>query len=151
MKLQAKIVRLTFYFARSVYGETGHQIALCKQTDGAPVDAHAKLFGLPSFQRVRRCFGIPKPSPQAEARPDGGRAHVSNQPPRQANGQTESGCRVSILEPVHPGAVSPDRALCLPTFSHFFLIVNQNSLSTTFQVTPWTHVTEFRLPILYQL
>jgi hypothetical protein len=24
----------------------------------------------------------------------------------------------SMLEPVRPGAVSPDRALCLPTFSH---------------------------------
>ena len=34
----------------------------------------------------------------------------------------------SMLEPVRPGAVSPDRALCLPTFSHF-VIVNKNSLS----------------------
>jgi hypothetical protein len=34
----------------------------------------------------------------------------------------------SMLEPVRPGAVSPDRALCLPTFSHF-LIVNKTSLS----------------------
>jgi len=34
----------------------------------------------------------------------------------------------SILEPVRPGAVSPDRALCLPTFSHF-VIVNKTSLS----------------------
>jgi hypothetical protein len=34
----------------------------------------------------------------------------------------------SILEPMRPGAVSPDRALCLPTFSHFF-IVNKTSLS----------------------
>ena len=33
-----------------------------------------------------------------------------------------------MLEPVRPGAVSPDRALCLPTFSHV-LIVNKNSLS----------------------
>ena len=33
-----------------------------------------------------------------------------------------------MLEPVRPGAVSPDRALCLPTFSHF-LIVNKTSLS----------------------
>ena len=33
----------------------------------------------------------------------------------------------SMLEPVRPGAVSPDRALCLPTFSHF-LIVNKTSL-----------------------
>jgi len=33
----------------------------------------------------------------------------------------------SMLEPVRPGAVSPDRALCLPTFSHF-LIVNKPSL-----------------------
>jgi len=34
----------------------------------------------------------------------------------------------STLEPVRPGAVSPDRALCLPTFSHF-VIVNKTSLS----------------------
>jgi hypothetical protein len=36
----------------------------------------------------------------------------------------------SLLEPVRPGAVLPDRPLCLPTFSHF-LIVNQTSLSLT--------------------
>jgi hypothetical protein len=34
----------------------------------------------------------------------------------------------SMLEPVRPGAVSPERALCLPTLSHF-LIVNKTSLS----------------------
>ena len=33
-----------------------------------------------------------------------------------------------MLEPVRPEAVFPDRALCLPTFSHF-LIVNKTSLS----------------------
>ena len=33
-----------------------------------------------------------------------------------------------MLEPVHAEAVSPDRALCLPTFRHF-LIVNKTSLS----------------------
>jgi hypothetical protein len=33
----------------------------------------------------------------------------------------------SMLEPVRPGAVSPDRALCSPTFSHF-VIVNKTSL-----------------------
>jgi hypothetical protein len=33
----------------------------------------------------------------------------------------------SMLEPVRPAAVSPDRALCLPTFSHF-VIVNKVSL-----------------------
>jgi hypothetical protein len=33
----------------------------------------------------------------------------------------------SILEPVRPGAASPDKALCLPTFSHF-VIVNKTSL-----------------------
>ena len=32
--------------------------------------------------------------------------------------------------PVRPEAVLPDRALCLPTFSHF-LIVNKTSLSHT--------------------
>jgi hypothetical protein len=34
----------------------------------------------------------------------------------------------SMLEPVRPGALLPDRALCLPTFSHF-VIVNKTSLS----------------------
>jgi hypothetical protein len=34
----------------------------------------------------------------------------------------------SMLEPVRPGAASPDRALCLPTFSDF-VIVNKTSLS----------------------
>jgi hypothetical protein len=34
----------------------------------------------------------------------------------------------SMLEPVRPGGLSPDRALCLPTFSHF-VIVNKTSLS----------------------
>jgi hypothetical protein len=34
----------------------------------------------------------------------------------------------SMLEPVRPEAVSPDRVLCLTTFSHF-LIVNKTSLS----------------------
>jgi len=33
-----------------------------------------------------------------------------------------------MLEPVRPGAVSRDRALCLSPFSHF-LIVNKTSLS----------------------
>ena len=32
------------------------------------------------------------------------------------------------MEPVRPGAVSPARALCLPTFSHF-VIVNKTSLT----------------------
>jgi hypothetical protein len=39
----------------------------------------------------------------------------------------------SMVEPVRPGAVSPDRALCLPTFSHF-LIVNKTPLS--FSLSP---------------
>ena len=34
----------------------------------------------------------------------------------------------SMLEPVRPGAVSPERAMCLPTFSHF-VMVNKASLS----------------------
>ena len=35
---------------------------------------------------------------------------------------------MNMLEPVRLEAVLPDRALCLPTFSHFF-IVNKTSLS----------------------
>ena len=46
------------------------------------------------------------------------------------HGHTESGVEhsPSMLEPVRPEAMSPDRALCLPTFSHF-VIVNKTSLS----------------------
>ena len=42
----------------------------------------------------------------------------------------------SILEPVRPGAVSPDRALCLPTFSHF-VIVNKTSLYISLSLSLW--------------
>ena len=44
----------------------------------------------------------------------------------------------SMMEPVRPGAVSPDRALCLPTFSHF-VTVNKTSLSLSLSqsVFPW--------------
>jgi len=53
-------------------------------------------------------------------------------PPAQAGHMAKRSVGVeyspSILEPVRPGAVSPDRALCLPTFSHF-VIVNKTSLS----------------------
>jgi len=38
-----------------------------------------------------------------------------------------------MLEPVRPEAVLPDRALCLPTFSHF-LIVNKASLTHSFSL-----------------
>jgi hypothetical protein len=43
---------------------------------------------------------------------------------------SESLTSVPPLEPVRPGAVSPDRALCLPSFSHF-LILNKTSLSVS--------------------
>ena len=63
----------------------------------------------------------------------------------------------SMLEPVRPGAVSPDRALCLPTFSHL-LIVNKTSLSLSLDAfiahtqvvrslswaTPWNPDMEYR-------
>ena len=39
-----------------------------------------------------------------------------------------------MLEPVRPGAVSPDRALYLSTFSHF-LIVNKPSLSLSLSLS----------------
>ena len=39
-----------------------------------------------------------------------------------------------MLEPVRPGAESPDRALCLPTFSHF-VIANKRSLSLSFYLS----------------
>ena len=40
----------------------------------------------------------------------------------------------SMLEPVRPEAVSPDRALCLLTFSHF-VIVNKTSLSLSLSLS----------------
>ena len=40
----------------------------------------------------------------------------------------------SMLEPVRPGAVSPDRALYLPTFSHF-VIVKKTSLSLSLSLS----------------
>jgi hypothetical protein len=40
----------------------------------------------------------------------------------------------SMLEPVRPGAVSPDRALCLPTLSHF-LIVNKWNFSLSLSLS----------------
>jgi hypothetical protein len=59
------------------------------------------------------------------------------------HGQTESGGHVVVLavrcmlEPVPPGAVSPDRELCLPTYSHF-LIVNKTSFSLSLSLPPST-------------
>jgi hypothetical protein len=34
-----------------------------------------------------------------------------------------------MLEPVRPGVVSPDRAMCLPTFSYLLIVNNNFSLS----------------------
>jgi hypothetical protein len=39
-----------------------------------------------------------------------------------------------MLEPVRPEAVSPDRVLCLPTFSHF-LIINKTSLALSLSLS----------------
>ena len=44
------------------------------------------------------------------------------------NGLLTPPVRNNLLEPVRPRAVSPDRAMCLPTFSHF-LFVNKTALS----------------------
>jgi len=40
-----------------------------------------------------------------------------------------------MLEPVRPEAVSPDRAFCLPTFSHFLIVNNFLSLSLLLENT----------------
>jgi len=40
----------------------------------------------------------------------------------------------SMLEPVRPGALTPDRAFCLPTLSHY-LIVNKTSLSLSLSLS----------------
>ena len=57
------------------------------------------------------------------------------------HGHTESGgysTRRHMLELVRPEAVLPDRALYLPTFSHF-LIVNKTSLSLSFSTSSSPH------------
>ena len=59
-----------------------------------------------------RNWGEPSPAPHTD-NVSGAHWHFS-----------ESLTSVPPLEPVRPGAVSPDRALCLPTFSHF-LIANK--------------------------
>jgi hypothetical protein len=41
-----------------------------------------------------------------------------------------------MLEPVHPEAVLPDRALCLPTFSHHLIVNKLLSLSLQTSVCP---------------
>ena len=38
--------------------------------------------------------------------------------------------QLSLLGPVRPEAVSPDRALCLPTFSHLLIVDKLLSLSS---------------------
>jgi hypothetical protein len=50
------------------------------------------------------------------------------------HGQTESGGIVLAVICAGPEAVLPDRALYLPTFSHF-LIVNKTSLSLSLSLT----------------
>ena len=104
-------------------------------------------------QKLGRCvLKLPKPSPQGTSP---GQRHVPRGAPSLGSGwvigtdrwRSEPPCvyppaeaghmakrRVgvkyspSMLEPVRPGAASPDRALCLLTFSHF-VIVNKTSLS----------------------
>jgi hypothetical protein len=43
-----------------------------------------------------------------------------------------------MLEPARPGAVSRDRALCLPTFSHFSIVKKNCSLSVRVSVRKHT-------------
>jgi hypothetical protein len=45
------------------------------------------------------------------------------------NGEWGYSTRRHMLEPVRPEAVLPDRALCLPTFSHFLIVNKLLSLS----------------------
>jgi hypothetical protein len=80
----------------------------------------------------------PSPSLPPSLRTDGGPCVY---PPAKAEHMAKRRVRVeyslSMLEPVRPGAVLPDRALCLPTFSHF-LIVNKTSYYTSHLSSPWT-------------
>jgi len=77
-------------------------------------------------------FGIPKPRESGSVIGADRRRSVPSRvlPQGVQQGPTESGgmvlqiTRRHMLEPERPEAVSPERALCLPTFSHFF-IVNQ--------------------------
>ena len=59
-------------------------------------------------------------SPLVSTHPPGGPGHMAKR-------RVGVEYWLSMLEPVRPKAVSPDRALCLPTFSHF-VIVNKTSL-----------------------
>ena len=53
--------------------------------------------------------------------------------------------RRHMLEPVRPEAVLPDRALCLPSFSHFF-IVNKTSLSLSLSLSDGSDTLPSGLP-----
>ena len=98
-----------------------------------------------SCEGVTRLVWDPTTFAKAEARPTGrdvfkerlgdwdGQTDVWARlcPPRRAmwhNGERGYSTRRHMLEPVRTETVLPDRALCLPTFSHF-LIVNTTSLS----------------------
>ena len=107
----------------------------------------------PSCQGVNRSVWDPKTFAKVEARPTvravseerigvwDGQTDVSAPlcPPRRAtwpNGEWGYSTRRHMLEPVRPEAVLPDRALCLPNFSHVF-IVNKtfNSLSLSLSLS----------------
>jgi hypothetical protein len=60
--------------------------------------------------------------------PERERLFLGTQHLRRTPKPSQSSQLLSLSEPVRPGAASPDRALCLPTFSHF-VIVNKTSLS----------------------
>jgi hypothetical protein len=64
----------------------------------------------PSYQGVRRSVWDPETFAQ------GHRSKAEARPMVRA-------VSPSMLEPVRPGAVSPDRALCLPTFSQFVIVI----------------------------
>jgi hypothetical protein len=67
----------------------------------------------------------PKPSPKAEARPTGRAVSKERYSPSYAGTRAPRGC-----------LVSPDRALCLPTFSHFLIVKKKVALSHTLSLFP---------------
>jgi hypothetical protein len=72
-----------------------------------------------------------------------GRAGASGSRKRDRGEESVSGAGEREREPVRPGAVSPDRALCLPTFSHFLIVKSIKLLSLSLSL-PTPGLASFR-------
>jgi hypothetical protein len=108
------------YVQRPLPSKENRQIS--KRDDlGPPVVQGGQEIGLGS-QNLR-----PRAVARRSGRAGGLSPLVSARRATWPNGEWGCSTRRHMLEPVHPGAVLPDRVLCVPTFSHF-LIVNKTSL-----------------------